>query len=91
MTRNGCRVDWLLNLEELDVTITGDPTYGRDVARHLAAEIACNPWSAGVRVDCVGVGEEVAPMHPDRIRVHDTQVVALPWVTWAVALDKVSA
>lgn len=79
---------WLLNLEDLDVTITGDPTYGRDVARHLAAEIACNPWSAGVRVDCVGVGQEVAPMHPDRIRVHDTQVVAEALTDAVATIDR---
>ena len=79
---------WLLNLEDLDVTITGDPTYGRDVARHLAAEIACNPWSAGVRVDCVGVGEEVAPMHPDRIRVHGAEVVAEALTDAVATIDR---
>jgi LysM repeat protein len=79
---------WLLNLEDLDVTITGDPTYGRDVARHLAAEIACNPWSAGVRVDCVGVGEEVAPMHPGRIRVHGAEVVAEALTDAVATIDR---
>ena len=79
---------WLLNLEDLDVTITGDPTYGRDVARHLVAEIACNPWSAGVRVDCVGVGEEVAPMHPDRIRVHGAEVVAEALTDAVATIDR---
>ncbi|CAN7514691.1 LysM peptidoglycan-binding domain-containing protein [Knoellia sp. LjRoot47] len=61
---------WLLNIEDLALSITGDTTFGRDFARYLAAEIACNPWSHGVRVDLVGVGHEVAPMNTDRIRVH---------------------
>jgi nucleoid-associated protein YgaU len=63
---------WLLNCEDLAViTITGDPTYVRDFARYLAAELACNPWSSQVRVDCVGIAGEIAPMNPQRVRCHD--------------------
>ena len=62
---------WLLNVEGLDVSITGDPTYGLDVARYLVAEVACNPWSAGARVECIGVGYELAALNPDRVRVHE--------------------
>jgi LysM repeat protein len=62
---------WLLNLEELAVvSIGGDPTYRADFARYLAAELACNPWSDAVTVDCVGVGGEVAPLNPDRVSAH---------------------
>jgi hypothetical protein len=62
---------WLLNLEELAVVnITGDPTYSADFARYVAAELACNPWSDAVTVDCVGVGGEVTGMNPDRVRTH---------------------
>jgi nucleoid-associated protein YgaU len=62
---------WLLNMEELAVVnITGDPTYSADFARYLAAELACNPWSEAVTVDCLGVGGEVAALNPDRIRIH---------------------
>jgi hypothetical protein len=62
---------WLLNLEELAVVnITGDPTYRTDFARYLAAELACNPWSDAVTVDCVGVAGEVAALNPDRIRTY---------------------
>jgi LysM repeat protein len=62
---------WLLNVEDLDVSITGDPTYGLDFARYLVAEVACNPWAADARVECVGVGHELAALNPDRIRVHE--------------------
>lgn len=61
---------WLLNVEDLTVMITGDPTYGQDFARYLAAEIACNPWSAGVTVSCVGLAAEVAALNPDRIHTY---------------------
>ena len=64
---------WLLNLEGLQVTIDGDPLYAADLARYLVAEIACNPWSTGSVVDCVGVGTELAGLNPDRVRVHDTR------------------
>ena len=62
---------WLLNVEDLDVSITGDPTYGLDFARYLVAEVACNPWSAGARVECIGVGHELAALNPDRVRVYE--------------------
>ena len=61
---------WLLNIEDLALSIAGDATFGRDFARYLVAEIACNPWSDGVRVDLVGIAQEVAPMNTDRIHVH---------------------
>jgi LysM repeat protein len=60
---------WLLNWEELAVVnITGDPTYRADFARYLTAELACNPWSDAVTVDCVGLAGEVAALNPDRVR-----------------------
>ena len=62
---------WLLNCEELAVaSITGDPTYSADFARYLAAELACNPWSDAVTVDCVGVASEVTALNPDRVHTH---------------------
>ena len=63
---------WLLNCEDLTITLTGEPTYRDDFARYLAAEIACNPWSAWVTLDCAGVGSEVAPLNRDRVRPHAT-------------------
>ena len=66
---------WLLNLEDLDVALTGQAEYVDDLARYLAAEVAVNPWSAGVRLDCVGIAVEVAPMNPARVRVADDDAV----------------
>ncbi|NNM48282.1 LysM peptidoglycan-binding domain-containing protein [Knoellia koreensis] len=64
---------WLLNCELLTpLTITGDPTYAQDLARYLAAELACNPWSHGVTVHCIGVAEELAALNPDRVRAQPT-------------------
>jgi hypothetical protein len=78
---------WLLNCEDLAViTITGDPTYGQDFARYLAAELACSPWSREVTVDCVGIAAEIAPMNPQRVRYHD----AGPDLTAEVLTDAVA-
>jgi LysM repeat protein len=85
---------WLLNCEDLPViTITGDPTYGRDFVRYLAAELACNPWSSQVTVDCVGIAAEIAPMNPQRLRYHDGDAdLAAEVLTDAVAtIDRVAA
>ena len=64
---------WLLNCEDLTITLTGDPTYRDDFARYLTAEVACNPWSASVTLNCVGVATQVAPLNPDRIRYFKDQ------------------
>ena len=64
---------WLLNCELLTpLTITGDSTYVQDLARYLAAELACNPWSHGVTVHCIGVAEELAALNPERVRAEPT-------------------
>src|SRR3546814_14927762 len=69
---------WLLNCEELStLTISGDPTYGRDFARHLAAQLAVNPWSRRVQVDCIGVAEEAVAMD-ERISYYPTGAVGSP-------------
>jgi hypothetical protein len=61
-------VMWLLNCEELgSLAITGDPSRGRDIARHLAAQLAVNPWSRQVDIDCIGVAAETTQLS-DRIR-----------------------
>lgn len=69
---------WLLNCEELSMlTISGDPTYARDFARHLAAQLAVNPWSRRVQVDCIGVAEETVAMD-ERISYYPTGAAGTP-------------
>jgi LysM repeat protein len=69
---------WLLNCEELStLTISGVPTYGRDFARHLAAQLAVNPWSRRVQVDCIGVAEETVAMD-ERITYYPTGAAGTP-------------
>ncbi len=62
---------WLLNCEELGtLEVIGDPTRAGDFARHLAAQLAVNPWSQQVSVDCVGIAQETQGLG-DRIRYYD--------------------
>ena len=82
---------WLLNCEELAaITITGNETYGRDFARYLAAELAMNPWSDGIQVDCIGIAEEIAPMERDRIHYHPAADTSSTPVGPADPLDAVA-
>jgi len=62
---------WMVNLEQLGIaSVTGDPTYTADFARYVAAEIAVNPWSRQVQLDCVGIAPEAASLDPARIHHH---------------------
>ena len=56
----------LVNLEHLGVVaLAGDPERTTALARHLAAELALNPWSSIVEVNVIGLGEELAAArHP---------------------------
>jgi LysM repeat protein len=66
----------LINFEALGVvTITGDPEYGADLARYLAAELAVVPWARDLRVDCIGTCAELALMNPARLRYHEANTV----------------
>ena len=67
---------WLLNIENQAVTITGDPTFAHDLARYIAAETGCNPWSTGIHVACIGIAGEVAPLNPDRIHGYNPDELA---------------
>ncbi|KNX35901.1 hypothetical protein VV01_21815 [Luteipulveratus halotolerans] len=68
---------WLLNCEEIAaITLTGSSAPVQDFARYVAAELALNPWSAGVTVDCVGIAEEVGSLNPERIRYHESSAGA---------------
>lgn len=67
---------WLLNLEGLNVDVTGDPGAADDFTRHIGADLACNPWSTRTAVDLVGVAAEIAAISPERFRAHDDATVA---------------
>lgn len=63
---------WLLNLEHLgSVRLTGDADKAEALARHIAAELALNPWASLVDVDIVGIGAELAAIDPLRLHHHD--------------------
>ncbi len=54
---------WMLNCEELGaIAISGDHDNAKSLMRHLAAQIAVNPWSSRVTATCIGVAAEVASM-----------------------------
>jgi nucleoid-associated protein YgaU len=69
-----------LNLEELrTVTVTGDSDRKGSFARHLAAELAVNPWSVVTTVDLLGLGADLASFNLGRVRTHpagDTDFIA---------------
>jgi nucleoid-associated protein YgaU len=68
-----------LNLEELrTVAVTGDPQRAQALARHLAAELAVNPWSSVTTVDLLGLGVDLASFNLGRVRTHpacDTEFI----------------
>lgn len=69
-----------LNLEELRVvSVTGNADRKAAFARHLAAELAINPWSITTHVDVLGLGSDLASFHLGRISTHpagDTAFIA---------------
>ncbi|MBF4768618.1 LysM peptidoglycan-binding domain-containing protein [Nocardioides agariphilus] len=69
-----------LNLEELrTVTVTGNADRKAAFARHLAAELAVNPWSIVATVDLLGLGSDLASFNLGRVRTHpagDTDFIA---------------
>jgi len=68
---------WLLNLEQFGtVSVTGSPTHVHDFARYVAAEIAVNPWSQDVELECLGLCPEIAPLSPAHVRHHDNATFA---------------
>lgn len=61
----------LINLEEVHAaTIAGDPLKTAPLGRHIAAELALNPWSSLAEVDTVGIGAELAEIDPSRLHHH---------------------
>ncbi len=69
----------LVNLEELGViTLVGDPERTKALARHIAAELALNPWSAIVEVNVIGLGEELTPLDSLRLRHQESGEQVVP-------------
>lgn len=62
---------WLLDLEQLgSVSLVGDREHARALARHLAAELALNPWSVIAEIDTIDIASELAPLDPGRLHPH---------------------
>lgn len=62
---------WLLDLERLGVvSLTGDSAHALALARHIAAELALNPWSAITEIDTIDIAPELVPLDPGRLRHH---------------------
>ncbi|MGZ6583129.1 MAG: LysM peptidoglycan-binding domain-containing protein [Solirubrobacteraceae bacterium] len=60
-----------LNLEDLRaVAITGDPERAAALGRHIAAELALNPWSTLVEIETLGIAAELADIDPYRLHHH---------------------
>lgn len=71
----------LLNLEHLGVvSLTGDADRAPALARHIAAELALNPWSVLVQVDVIGIGHELATLDSLRLHHHATGDDVLPGI-----------
>ncbi|UMG92261.1 hypothetical protein [Nocardioides sp. TF02-7] len=69
-----------LNLEELrTLTVTGDSHGKASFARHVAAELAVNPWSVVTTVEVLGLGSDLSSFNLGRVRTHppgDTGFIA---------------
>ena len=62
----------LVNLEELrSAAVTGDPELSAALGRHIAAELALNPWSTLVEIDTLGIASELTTIDPLRLHHHD--------------------
>lgn len=61
----------LVNLEHLgSVALTGAAEHAVALARHIAAELALNPWAVHVDVDLLGLGPELVALDPTRLHHH---------------------
>ena len=63
-----------LNLEELrTVTVTGDSHRQAPFARHVAAELAVNPWSVVTTVEVLGLDSDLSSFNLCRVRTHPAE------------------
>jgi nucleoid-associated protein YgaU len=54
---------WLVNLEQLQsIEVVGEAPMVEAFARHVTAELALNPWSTRVKIDAVGIADELEPL-----------------------------
>ena len=59
---------WLIDLEMVgSISLTGDRERCLSLMRYMAAELAHNAWSDGLRASLVGVGAELAVANPGRL------------------------
>lgn len=80
----------LLNLEAFGVAgLSGDTDAATALARHVAAELALNPWSVLVNVNVIGFGQELAELDTLRLHHHDNgdKVIASIAETLATAQE----
>lgn len=67
----------LVNLEEVHTSaLTGSLEKTTALGRHIAAELALNPWSALVEIDTLGICDELADIDPSRLHHHATDDTA---------------
>lgn len=63
---------WFLNLgHTAHVAVRGEIGSGEDFLRHLAAELALNPWSAEVDIDTFGLSPTLVDLDPLRLHHHE--------------------
>ncbi|KQY55743.1 hypothetical protein ASD11_14620 [Aeromicrobium sp. Root495] len=67
---------WLLNIEGRNLALVGDADASSGLARYMAAELACNPWSRDVSVNLHDIAEETIPLNRGRLRSGDQQSTA---------------
>ena len=80
----------LLNLESFGVaSLSGGTDAATSLARHVAAELALNPWSVLVNVNVIGFGQELAELDTLRLHHHDNgdKVIASIAETLATAQE----
>ncbi|WP_375000208.1 hypothetical protein [Aeromicrobium sp. CTD01-1L150] len=61
---------WLLNLEGVVATLSGDHDTIEAFVRSVSTELACNPWTRLASVDLVGVPDSATRIAPARVQVH---------------------
>lgn len=61
----------LLNLEGSTFSINGVPEKAESLARFIAAELACSPWSSLTSLDLIALATQVQGMTPERTTTYE--------------------